>query len=179
MKLSWAYFYLSVLMLWENQLELSEKYLQTANSLKGDDVYLTIRIGDIYYELEQWDNAILYWDKAILQIRNLISGYYNLAHIYFMQGLYEKSEIQQAKINEIEPHLANVHNLLGNAYFQKNDYHKALKQYRITLNLDSTIPQYYENLISTYEELGETKKAKEVLQKFVDKFPEEAKEKQE
>jgi tetratricopeptide (TPR) repeat protein len=76
------------------------------------------------------------------------------------------------KIIELDPEHAGAHMLLGEIYkslpgFAGGDKHEAIKEFETALKKDSLFTAVYVSLANTYKDLGETEKAKKILNKLL------------
>lgn len=85
-------------------------------------------LGLVETYLENYKEAISYFNNAIKQERSNSEYYYNLANVYFKQG-----ELALAKRNynlaiSISPENQNYHFALANLYYSEKHYKKALEE---------------------------------------------------
>lgn len=60
-------------------------------------------LGNIYFDQEQYDAALKYYQKAIELNPNYVVAYYNVANIYYNQGNYSAAKNYLNKIVLIDP----------------------------------------------------------------------------
>lgn len=72
------------------------------------------------------------------------------AFLYYYEGFYEKAKEECLKALRLTPNLAFAHTRLGSIYFKLGDKPNALKEWRISLQLEPNNPQLWE-MIEQYE----------------------------
>ncbi|TAH59064.1 MAG: tetratricopeptide repeat protein, partial [Gottschalkiaceae bacterium] len=123
-----------------------EKALSIARAtVKTNPSYYSIHILGLCYEnLKDYDNAIMYYKKALeYQKSNEYYALYNLASSYYMKECY-KEAIDYAEKCLVKVKLQYMYYILGNAYYQLEDYINAQKYLSIYLNMSKTLPDYEE-----------------------------------
>jgi len=102
---------------WEN---LSQIYRQLINFAEGADQWtiatynqtvtldptnpeLKLSFGGVYYALGQYDDAILWFQKAIDDKPNFANGYYNLAAAYKEKGDFQKAHDMMVVVTNLIP----------------------------------------------------------------------------
>ncbi|MDY6807316.1 MAG: tetratricopeptide repeat protein [Cyanobacteriota bacterium] len=99
--------------------------------------------------------------------------YYDLGSIYLDKKLYVKAgELFQKALkaeseNQSEEELAKIYNALGFAYFAKEQYDIAIRQYKEAVKLDSDYAIAYNNLGHAYEKKKLTAKALEAYEQVL------------
>jgi protein O-GlcNAc transferase len=61
-------------------------------------------------------------------------------------------------IRPIRPHNRDIYNSIGNVYFHKNEFSKAIESYESSLNIDPDWIVPYHNLSIVYKKIGKLKK---------------------
>ena len=72
--------------------------------------------GDSFVKLEQWDEAIAAYSKAIIIDPQYIVAYNNRGFAYAQKGYYDKAITDYTKAIEIDPEYARAYNNRGFAY---------------------------------------------------------------
>lgn len=111
---------------------LEEAYKTADQSQKGDIAYM---LGHLYYSNGQNDKAFQYFDSVKDQDKfsKLVRPYY--VQMYYNDKNYDKAISEgNALLNEniSDSYKAEVHKIIGESYFMKNDYTSAyphLKDY--------------------------------------------------
>ncbi|SDI30957.1 tetratricopeptide repeat protein [Alteribacillus bidgolensis] len=86
-------------------------------------------IGVLLYQLNDWNNAEMYLQKACQLDSSDEDVLYNYAEILYKQSQWEKSISMYNAYLEIQPHDIEVMQKAGNSYYLIGDYEKAQKMY--------------------------------------------------
>jgi tetratricopeptide (TPR) repeat protein len=135
-------------------------------------------LGNVYFELDNIENAYYYQQKAVDINPLLAEARTNLGNIFLKKNMVD-SAIQQyqaaLKINSTD---AKIHHNLANAYRaaaglaptgSKSDLlDNAIEQYNIALGFDPNFIEIYKGLAQTYYSKGLTDKAISILKRAAD-----------
>lgn len=92
--------------------------------------------GVAYSELQQYEEALQYHDKAI-EITNTIPAiYYNRANTYNKLGEYQKAIIDYKKAISLDPENADYHCNLGYTYDDLGMYEEAIENYNKAIKIN-------------------------------------------
>ena len=128
--------------------------------------------GLILYSQDKYDEALVYFEKAISEDPHFINSYINAAQVYIMRDEYDdaikylkKALLLDKKCAIVYFHLGNIDLLKGNTDEAKENYNKS-----ISLGYDNV--QIYINLASDAEENGDFDSALSYYNKVIaiDKF---------
>lgn len=113
---------------------LDEAYNSAGDTEKGDIAYM---LGHLYYTDAQNDKAFQYFDsvKNDEKYAHIVRPYY--VQLYYNQKDYDKAISEgNALLNEnvSESYKAEVHKIIGESYFMKNDYSSAYPHLKIYLD---------------------------------------------
>lgn len=150
----------------ENEkLKIQNKYNRNSNELTADDWFQKGRNAN---DLGDYNNAILYYQKAIEKDPNYDKAYYNLSVSYGKRGNYIKAiEFYQMAII-INPNLFPAYINMGNAYFLNGNYKKTKECYQKAIIINPNSAEAYYNLGVIYgEKEGNLKKAIEYFLKAI------------
>ena len=126
-------------------------------------------IGVCYYEENNLDDAIKYYEKSIELLPDFVSSYINLAVCYSRKFRVEEGMKYAKKAIEINPHMYEQYATLGSCYRELGQYEDAVENYKKCLELDD---ENYEALYGIFMSLF-TLSNKENSDK-VDKYKKEA-----
>ncbi len=119
-------------------LDSAKTYYKTAFKYKPADVSLINNIGNIFFLEEQYDSAIIYYNKGIKIDSTNAALHYNLAQYYQMRLQLNKSSEEIEKAYSLD--FDKISNFSKNS---SNHYNRIL--------IDDNIPEYYINkLLSKY-----------------------------
>jgi tetratricopeptide (TPR) repeat protein len=112
-----------------------EVYKQAVEKAPGF-VHLYCIIGDIYYMLGRFEEAICEYKLAIWLDSLNIFAYRSLCRVYEELGDYDSAADIYKKLIVIQPYLAEYHSNLANIMYLKGDIQGAVAQYQnaITIN---------------------------------------------
>ena len=120
-------------------------------------------LANITQDLNDPDDAIFYFQKAILTDEKNDKAYYNLGNLYFDKGqVYNAIKMYKEAI-KIKGDFAPYHFNLGCAYLKAKDNKNAKAQFSKAVFLQPNEPNYRYNLALVYKNLGNTKKAQQEL----------------
>ena len=125
-------------------------------------------LANIYFSLNNIENAYYYQQKAVDINPMLAEARTNLGNVFLKKNMVD-SAIQQyqiaIKINSTD---AKTYHNLANAYRKKERLDEAIRQYNIALELDPNSTEVYKGLAQAYYSKGLTDKAVTILKKAVD-----------
>ncbi|MDN5211350.1 CHAT domain-containing protein [Fulvivirgaceae bacterium BMA12] len=103
--------------------------------IRADEI--NINLGMVFLEKQEPDSTLLYLSKVEDSIRRKSVVYHNkIGHAYFLKGNYTLAEkyLQKSLITRTREgkydRIGFAYKLLGDIYYKKNDYHKALDFYQ-------------------------------------------------
>src|SRR5262249_7182643 len=112
-------------------------YQPVISGQSSDDLELKARAafqeGERFYELQQFESAVLSFQKAIILKPDFANAYNELGMTYAALGRHQKSvEYLQAAIR-LKPQFAVAHNNLGCEYFEMGKLDLAIKAFQQAL----------------------------------------------
>lgn len=120
-------------------------------------------LANITQDLNEPEDAIFYFQKAILTDEKNDKAYYNLGNLYLDKGqVYNAIKMYKEAI-KIKGDFAPYHFNLGCAYLKAKDDKNAKTQFAKAVFLQPNEPNYRYNLALAYKNLGNTKKAQQEL----------------
>ncbi len=126
-----------------------ESYLNAINSsLSEDEAKIAfVNLGNLYLLLNDYDNSLKYYKKALNLDNTDENIYYNITLLYIKEKLYDKALKYCKKALEINPDFQKINLLIPRIYLLKGDKRKATDFIK---NLIDKSPENY----SLYFELG-------------------------
>ena len=143
---------------------------QTLEKAKNEPNNLEAQIvaGDMYLRIQNFGNAIEFYQKA----NQIKPGDYQtsvrLGNAYFDSGQFEEAEKWYSKALETNPKDVNVRTDLGITFVERQapDLDRAVKEFQTSLQTDPKHEPTLYNLGVAYYKKGEVEKTKEVLKKL-------------
>uniref|UniRef100_A0A832GMT2 Tetratricopeptide repeat protein n=1 Tax=Caldimicrobium thiodismutans TaxID=1653476 RepID=A0A832GMT2_9BACT len=127
--------------------EKSKKILEEVLSEVGDRYYLNGYYGNILKELGRVDEAVIAYEKVLLQNpppSDLISLYTHFADSYLRKGELDKAlKVCEEALTFEE--VAELYNLMGRAFYKKGDYLQALEAFIKATELNPSSAVDYAN----------------------------------
>ncbi len=141
-----------------------EKYLE----LKSDDIHAWNELGNIYFDVEDFDNSVRCYKKAIEIDSESFWVYYNIGLSIAGRGNDSPESIEEAKkwfekSIKIKENYSPALNELGLYYLEKGQISTAEIYFNRAIAGDDKYKFPYYNLAKIYKERGESEKAKDFL----------------
>lgn len=166
-------------------LSIREAYLPPDSP---DLARIYVNIGRFYYELDKFDNALFYYQKAEdIYIKKFSKEYSYLGHIYANKGNiyvdmsdfekalnYYKRSLQIFQKNYTSNHQAigMVNMNIGVIYYKKHDFAKALDFYHKSISINPKSPssiKSYRNIAEIYSRINNDEEAQHYLKLAIEK----------
>ena len=128
--------------------EAIETFEKAAEIEERGEIYYNI--GVCYYEENNLDDAIKYYEKSIELLPDFVSSYINLAVCYSRKFRIEEGMKYAKKAIEINPHMYEPYATLGSCYRELGQYEDAVENYKKCLELDD---ENYEALYGIFMSL--------------------------
>jgi tetratricopeptide (TPR) repeat protein len=109
--------------------------------------------------LEQHEQAVQWWLKAIAYNPSTLNPYLNIAHTYEEQEDLERAEVFFRKAQMLAPGDTRIYYNLARIYSKKGEWSRALAQYQLQLLSDKNDPWCHSNIATCYLQLGDTRNA--------------------
>ena len=113
----------------------------------GDEPFLYNLKGMTEIKLNEFDNSLNSFKRAIDINSNFVEAYNNLATSYINLGQFEKAINCLENAIKIKPHYSNAFNNLASAQSDLGKYDDALVSFNKILNLEPNYPRVKENII--------------------------------
>ncbi len=148
-----------------------------AISLLGDSLLLTEKkaqiyqtIADIYYDLDDLDNALTYYKRALNYDTEDSRAYSRLAMVYWEKDLIEEAITNYVKAIELDPDYEIGYNNLGVIFLDGlGDINRAKTYFETAIDIKDDYVLAHFNLGRTYEALDKKVQAAGEYQKALDK----------
>lgn len=124
--------------------------------------------GDMFYQIQRWDEAIDFWLKANKLKPDDYETIVNIANAYFEAGKYELAEQWYTSALTKKPDDVNVRTDLGTTFMARipPDFDRAIKEYRRSLELNPNHEQTLHNMVIAYTKKGQAKEAQEMIERL-------------
>ena len=134
------------------------KYLQQAVALDPGNERNLRAMGTVYVDLEQYDEAIAAFEKAIA-IAPTLDSYALLGESYRITKKYDLAEESLRDALRLGPTEYNVYVRLANVYFDNEKYDQALENLQKAIALDPKREYAYLGMAETYAKLKDFPRA--------------------
>ncbi len=134
-------------------LQIEKKYYEAIDLYKilieiGQEAGGHNKIGEIYYSLDQYENAFNSFSKAVKLKPDFYVAYNNLARVYLFGFKDYKSAVWAAtKACKLQPDYDQGHYLLGLSYYFSGNKSSALDEYKILMPLNEKLAKDLSDLI--------------------------------
>jgi len=160
----------------ENRDAAAYQKLIEARDLNPQDPYTFFALGNFFFNKEKYDLAIENYNKCLELKPEFASVRNNLGLVYMKIGEYDKAISYFSELTDnyiyATPHYPRFN--MGQAYFYKNDYRKAEKCFKETLEMEPRFTIAIHWLGRTYIELDDIPQATVNLEKAAKLTPEVA-----
>ncbi|RKX22839.1 MAG: hypothetical protein DRP51_01670 [Candidatus Zixiibacteriota bacterium] len=155
-----------------NRIE-ADRYLNKALELTRDNVEVYDRAARFLYNMRESDRVIPVLKKLIELLPEATRNIKNLATSYYNTGDYKNARIFYEKYLESDPDDFEAINDLANCSYKLADYEVAEKYYSRALESNDKLNLIYRNLGLTRLQLGKTKEALALLEKYCEISPDD------
>lgn len=133
----------------KNFLEALKKIKPASVNYPNENIILKL-YAIIYFNLNEWENAIKYYKKILNFEKELYKIFTNIGVSYFKLGKINLSIDAFKNSIKNNPNFGLAHNNLGISYLELGMYEKALDQFITALKLNDNDYQAQTNLINTF-----------------------------
>lgn len=121
--------------------------------------------GEMFYQIQRWDEAIDYWLKANKLKPDDYETIVHLGNAYFEAGKYELAEQWYTGALTKNQNDINVRTDLGTTFMARTppDFDRAIKEYLRSLEINPNHEQSLHNIIIAYTKKGQAKEAQEMI----------------
>jgi superkiller protein 3 len=131
-------------------------------------------LGDVYRALQQYDQAIEAYQKAIQLKNDEAWPYHNLAFVYKSLGHHQQAAtLYQQAIERFKPdkHKAVAWNNLGNVYTALGRYEAAVEAYQEATRLNAAYALPWNSMGEVYNRMGQEEAALKAFQAAIQRDP--------
>ena len=148
------------------QFDRARHYLEIANSIDSNSVYVLNALGSYYYNRKEFAPAEQQFIKAIQHNSSYVQSYIALADLYFRTGRYAESEQHCKKAIQLDFTIRRPFKILGSVYAVTNRFNDAELQFKKNLQSDdSTSAGVFEDLVLLYFSTQRYPEAEELYKK--------------
>ena len=133
------------------KLKIQNKYNQSSSQLSAEDWF---QKGVNAAEMGEYDNVILYNQKAIEINPDCAEAYVNMGNAYNEIDNYDKAIECYNNAIEIDPDYKIPFNNLGSAYNKKGNYDKAIEYLQKAIEINPYDAEAYFNMGTSYRKKG-------------------------
>jgi len=124
-------------------------------------------LGNIYYELEKYDSAVVYHKRALQIDSNYVDALVNLGIVYRITSDFDMAEECYTKAKRLNPKDAEVYASLGALYIYKGEPQSAIENLERSIALNPQTAITYANYSLALAMTGNYDKAEFELKKAV------------
>lgn len=152
---------------YESALEklLKAEIVGVSDEKKMVDLYSVT--GNTYLELDDYEMAIAYHEKALTLEPDSVICVVNLAVSHRKNGEMDKAKELYMKGLEIDPEYAELNSSLGSLYILENEPEKAIEYFEKAIKLDDNLAVAYANGALAYAMIGDLETADDYLNKAI------------
>ena len=114
-----------------------------------------------------WKNNITFFNKIIEQSPNTEFARIGLGNAYKEAGRLDEAMREWQIVLQLNPNQIELFNAVGNIYFLRGDYEKAINMYETALVKGSQTVELYYNLALSLESVGKKDKASVYYREFI------------
>lgn len=157
----------------EGDFQTALTHYLDAYKIKPNSANVCYNIGLAYSQLDNYDEAFQYYEKALYNRPDNISDFFSIAKIYHENKKYQQAKVLFQIIVELDkmPLKGSARLRLGEIYYDESDYEKALEQYQQYTKLEPNIDVGYYQMAFTYIKLKKYDKAIDMAIKALDISP--------
>jgi len=146
-------------------IEVSQQWLQKY----PDDLDANLNLAGIYFTLQNFDQAVHYYQKVLTIDPKYKMAYNILGYIYAYTGDYSNAITTLNKYKELAPDEPNPYDSIGEIYLFQGDYKQAEKHFKQAISVNDQFIHALIHLGDTYLDKGKYIKALKTFNKSLDK----------
>ena len=117
-------------MLAQTNRKRAEQLFLKANQLQLNNPFVKNNLGNIYFENEDYEKAISYYESAILLKPDFVDANLNLGIILNNMGNLSKALDHLHKVIKIQPNNIKCYAIIATIYKEKRNFKKTLDIYK-------------------------------------------------
>ena len=160
--------FLAIYYLMSNRSAEAAEILETVTRREPMDSGGYVNLGLAYHLLNNWDEAIWAFEKAIKLDEDNIRAYNNLGITHFFSGEGEKAEADFKRAISIDPDIAELHFNLGSLYERQVQYKDAIDAFAKARTLDPNDAKTLNSLGLCWKGKGDLEKAIQHYRQAID-----------
>ncbi len=146
-------------------IEVSQQWLQQY----PDDLDANLNLAGIYFNLQNFDQAVHYYQKVLTIDPKYKTAYNILGYIYAYTGDYSNAITTLNEYKELAPDEPNPYDSIGEIYLFQGDYKQAEKHFKQAIDVNEQFMPALIHLGDTYLDKGKYKRALKIFKKSLDK----------
>jgi tetratricopeptide (TPR) repeat protein len=147
------------------QLDDAENAIKTYKrtiSLNTTNDELHIKLGNLYYAKERYQEAQNEYEKAV-ELNPITQSHYSLGQAYLETGKYLDAETQFAKVHRLDPKSPNGRYGIGLAYSKQERYEDAVRMFKDAIGRKKDFYDAYAEMGYAYADLGQMDEAQKIV----------------
>ena len=145
-----------------NDVENAIKAYKRAISLNTTNDELHIKLGNLYYTQERYQEAQNEYEKAV-ELNPTAQSHYSLGQAYLETGNYVDAQTQFAKVHRLDPESPNGRYGIGLAYSKQERYEDAIRMFKDAIGRKKDFYDAYAEMGYAYADLGRMDEAQEIV----------------
>ena len=142
--------------------ENAVKTYKRAISLNTTSDELHIKLGNLYYAQERYQESQNEYEKAV-QINPTAQSHYSLGQAYLETGRYTDAHTQFSKVHRLDPESPNGRYGIGLAYSKQESYEDAIRMFKDAIGRKKDFYDAYAEMGYAYADLGRMDEAQEIV----------------
>jgi len=142
--------------------------------LQPGDFDAQMTAGDLYYQIQRFDDAIVFFEKADKLRPDQTETVIKLGNAYFDAERYEDAEESYQAALKKTPDNVNLRSDFGLTFFLRTprDIQRAIKEYNLALAIEPDSEFALQNLAAAYRELDDAENLQKTIEKLKKANPE-------
>ena len=145
-----------------NDVEKAIKTYKRAISLDSTNDGFHIKLGNLYYTQERYQDAQNEYERAVL-LNPTAESHYSLGQAYLETGRYVDARTQFSKVNRLDPESPNGKYGIGLAYSKQERYEDAIRMFKDAIGRKKDFYDAYAEMGYAYADLGRMDEAQEIV----------------
>ena len=145
-----------------NDVENAIKTYKRAISLDTTYDEFHIKLGNLYYTQERYQEAQNEYERAV-QLNSTAESHYSLGQAYLETGRYVDAQTQFTKVHRLDPESPNGRYGIGLAYSKQERYEDAIRMFKDAMGRKKDFYDAYAQMGYAYADLGQMDEAQEIV----------------